>query len=145
MTAGTGVRAILYAIAALALNVVISVLWILVYSLAIDPGQDAAYYERYALGAVPVVAIVAGVPLLFGFGWLIAREKAGQGALVAAGAVGVAYCIVDVLILLLTAGEGTIPLGMIAVSYLTKIVAAVAGGAVAGRRGALETPENDPI
>src|SRR5690606_9433895 len=98
MTGKILMRAILYALAALVLIIVLSVLWIFIYSMAIEPGQSAAFYQSYAIQAVPIVGIVVGLPVLFWFGWLIGRGQARREALFAAGLVGIAFFVIDVAI-----------------------------------------------
>ena len=51
-----------------------AVLFMLIYSSAIHPGEDAAFYDRQARVLLPYVAIVASFPLFY---WLV--RWAGSG------------------------------------------------------------------
>src|SRR5215204_5345622 len=53
------------ALGVMAVNVAISILYMVVYSYAIDPGHEKAYYEAHIRTAAPYCSIVAGVPLMF--------------------------------------------------------------------------------
>lgn len=48
--------------------------WVAIYSYLVHPGEEAAFYERYALRASPWVALLAGVPLFLLAGRWIARR-----------------------------------------------------------------------
>lgn len=55
--------------------------WVALYSYLIHPGEPAEFYQRYAMGASPWVAVLAGVPLFYLAGrWVRAREQGGTGA-----------------------------------------------------------------
>jgi hypothetical protein len=114
---------------ALLLNVLVAFAWVFFYSVAIAPGHDGAFYQAYAQRVAPISAIVAGVPILFAAGWLAARgARAEHAALLPAAA----YIIID---LALVAGSGLWPPAWaLALSYLTKLAAAWAGGRLAIRR-----------
>jgi hypothetical protein len=43
-------------------NVVVSVLYMVVYSYVIDPGHDKQYYDDHIQIAAPYCSIVAGIP-----------------------------------------------------------------------------------
>ena len=118
------------AVAAMALNIACAFLWVAIYSHLIAPGQGEAAYQAYALRAVPWSAVIAGIPILFGAGWLLARWHGGgwRTGLWAGGF----YLLVDMAILL-AAGIVTSMLGIVALSYGTKLVAAALGGAMAGK------------
>ena len=59
------------ALGVMALNVAFSFLYMVVYSYAIDPGHEQAYYEAHAQIAAPYCSIVAGIPLMFLVGWWV--------------------------------------------------------------------------
>ena len=101
-----------------------------IYSHLIAPGQGEAAYQAYAMRAVPWSAVIAGMPILLGAGWLLARWHGGgwRTGLLA----GVFYLIVDLAILLAAGGVGEM-LGIVALSYVTKLGAASLGGAMAGK------------
>lgn len=136
---GLVVRAALYAIAAMLLNIVVSILWVAFYSFAIEPGRDVAFYQAYADRAVPLVSLIAGLPLLLGAGWLIGRGR-GRTAPHAGAMVGIAYAVIDCAIVFAFAAGQPTPWGQIALSYATKIAAGALGGWIAAR-GARQPPE----
>jgi hypothetical protein len=123
-------RGFAVAVPAMILNIACAFLWVAIYSHLIAPGQGEAAYQAYAMRAVPWSAVIAGVPILFGAGWLLARWHGGgwRTGLLA----GVFYLIVDLAILLAAGGVGGM-LGIVALSYATKLGAASLGGAMADK------------
>jgi hypothetical protein len=118
---------------AMALTVLVAFAWVFIYSVAIAPGHDGAFYQAYAQRVAPICAILAGVPILFGAGRLAARgPRRDLAALLPAAA----YIVLD---LVLVAAGGLWPSAWsLALSYLTKLAAAWAGGRTATRRGAVQ-------
>lgn len=137
-------RAILLAIAAMIIGIVLTILWVAIYSAAIEPGRDLAYYQDYATASAPLVGIIVGIPILFVAGWFAGRGHSGTRAISAGAAVGIAYAVVDVAVLFLFAGDREIPWTMVGLSYATKIAASAAGGFLAGRKP-LDNEEEAPI
>ncbi len=125
------VRALLFTIAAMILNVAAAFLWVWLYSILIAPGHDEAHYQAYAMRAAPISSIVAGAPILFAAAWLAGRRDAAQPVL-AGALVGLCYVAIDAAILV--AAGATIPIAIVALSFATKIVASWAGGVLAARR-----------
>jgi hypothetical protein len=115
-------------VGAMVLNVAVAFLWVAVYSLLIAPGQDQAVYEAYAMRAAPWSSVIAGMPILFGAGWLLARWHGGGWATGVWAAM--AYILLDVIIL--AAAGGTFS-PIVALSAVTKLGAAALGGALAAR------------
>jgi hypothetical protein len=124
-------QSIAFAIAAMALNVACAFLWVAIYSHLIAPGQSEAAYEAYAMRATPWSAIIAGIPILFGAGWLLARWHGG-GWRTGIG-VAIAYAAMDFLILLAFNALLVMP-GIVLLSDATKLAAAALGGRIAARR-----------
>lgn len=129
-------RAFLYAIAAMVVGVVITVLWMIGYSFAINPGQSLAFYNDYAVATAPTLAIVTGIPLMVMFGWLIGRGRPTRDGVIAGAMIGFFYIIVDLAILLAFAGAANVPWAMVAMSYASKVVAGAIGGWLGTTRGA---------
>jgi hypothetical protein len=127
------VRGLGLGVLAMALNVLVAFAWVFIYSVAIAPGHDGAFYQAYAQRVAPISAILAGVPILFAAGWLAARgPRRDLAALVPAAA----YIILD---LVLAAAGGLWPSAWsLALSYVTKLAAAWAGGRVAVSRRAVQ-------
>lgn len=122
-----------FALAVMVLNVLIAfgVVWF--WGTFFEPGHPQAYYEAFALKAAPVSSIVAGIPLMFGAGWLIARRRDQRNGAIAAGAVALVYIAVDTAMLLAAQIEAQ-DWRWEMISYPTKLIAALAGGWMAARR-----------
>jgi hypothetical protein len=123
-------RGLAVAVPAMVLNIACAFLWVALYSHVIAPGQGEAAYQAYAMRAVPWSAVIAGVPILLGAGWLLARWQGGgwrTGLL--AGAI---YLAIDLAILVAAGALAAMP-GIVALSYATKLAASALGGAIAGK------------
>jgi hypothetical protein len=113
------------ALGVMAANVVISILYMVVYSYLIDPGHGKEYYEAHIKIAAPYCSIVAGIPLMFAVGWWVGMWPALLVWLV--------YALVDAAIFA-ASGPMTLRMGvLVAVSMLTKLVSAFLGGLASGR------------
>lgn len=113
------------AIAVMALNVAISFFVVWVYSL-VDPGHADSYYETLAMRVAPISSVIAGIPLMFLAGFLLAGRRSQRSALLVAGATALFYNLVDTGILLAAdAGQDVWPWA--ALSYATKLLSALAG------------------
>ena len=106
------------ALGVMVVNVAISILYMVVYSHAIDPGHDKAHYEAHAKIAAPYCSIVAGIPLMFLVGWWVGVRP----ALV----VWLIYAVIDVAIVM-ASGPTTRMGALVAVSMLTKLTSAYLG------------------
>ena len=108
-------------------NILISVLFIVVYSYLIDPGHDEAYYQAYAQFSAPYSSIVAGIPLMFVAGrWISSKFPEGNG-IKASLLVWLVYFVIDFAIIAAAGALVQIPLLFI-ISFTTKLVAAYLGG-----------------
>jgi len=113
------------ALGVMAVNIAISVLYMVVYSYAIDPGHEKEYYEAHVKIAAPYCSIVAGIPLMFMVGWWVGTWPAIVVWLV--------YGVVDVAAL--AASGATLKMGaLVALSLFTKLVSAYLGALAAGWR-----------
>jgi len=117
------------------LNIAVSfgVVWI--YSTFVNPGHLASYYEAFAQEAAPVSSVVAGIPLMIGAGYLVARGRPRRTALISGAVVAALYVLIDAAII----ASVDAPAGIwawSAVSYVTKIVAALSGAILGERRAA---------
>ena len=122
-----------FTLAVMVLNVLISFIVVWAWSVFVEPGHPQAYYEAFALKAAPVSSVVFGAPLMFLAGLLVAGKRDRRGALIAASAVGLLYMAIDVAVLLAYA-TGPEAWFWGALSYTSKIAAALAGALVATRR-----------
>lgn len=112
------------ALGVMAVNVAISILYMVVYSYVIDPGHDKAYYEAHVQTAAPYCSIVAGIPLMFLVGWWLGVRP----ALV----VWLVYALVDTAVLVASGPTGRLGV-LAAISLVTKLVAAYLGGTYSAR------------
>lgn len=125
------------ALLVLALNVGVSILYVVIYSHLINPGHDERYYQEYAEAAAPYSSIIAGVPLMF----LICRRVGGwwgaDYAVKAALLVWLVYALIDLLVLAAVGMSEGVPsrlLVLAAIGLITKLTAAYFGGVVGRRR-----------
>ncbi len=123
-------RSLAVAVPAMVVNVAAAFLWVFIYSILIVPGQDEAAYQAYAMRAAPWCSVIAGVPILLGAGWLLARWHGG-GWRTGMGA-GIAYVAIDFAIVA-AAGALFEMAGIVALSFATKLAASALGGALAGK------------
>lgn len=114
------------AILVLAVNVALSIVYMVVYGHLIDPGHDEPYYREHIKVAAPYCSIVAGLPLMFLAGWWVAGWWEVQFAVTAALLVWLTYALIDVA-LLAAAGLTTRMAVLSAVSLLTKLAAVYLG------------------
>lgn len=113
------------ALGVMAINVAISILYMVVYGYVIDPGHEDAYYTAHVQIAAPYCAIVGGIPLMFLVGWW----KSLRPAMV----VWLVYAFVSVATL--AASGPTLRDGaFVAVSALTQLASAYLGALAASRR-----------
>jgi len=127
--------AIPFALGVMMVNIVISVLYVVVYSYLIDPGHDEAYYQAYAELSAPYSSIIAGMPLMFLAGRWIGSKFPKGNSVKAAVLVWLVYFVIDIAILALTGSLARLAL-LFAASFATKFAAAYLGGRSAQRRGA---------
>jgi hypothetical protein len=123
-------KSLAVALPAMVLNVALSFVWVLIYSTMIEPGHDEAYYQAYAMQAAPWCSVVAGIPILFAAGWILARWHGGGWRIGIAA--GIAYMVLD-LGIVLAAGAIAALGAVVAISGATKLAAAALGGQSAGR------------
>ena len=113
-------------------NIVISILYMVVYSYVIEPGHDQAYYDAHIQAAAPYCSIVAGIPLMFLAGYWISSWWEGRFAIQSAWVVWLVYFLID-LAAITAVGFTTKIAVLFAVSFITKF-AAIYAGALIGRR-----------
>lgn len=127
------------ALLVLVLNVVMSVLYMVVYSHLINTGHPKEYYEEHIKAAGPYCSIVAGIPLMFLAGLWVAGWWEGQFPVKAALVVWLAYAIIDLGVLLAVGMTGKIAI-LFAVSFLTKLAAVYLGALVAVHNASQNAP-----
>jgi len=114
------------ALLVMVVNVVVSVLYMVVYSYVIDPGHDKQYYDDHIQVAAPYCSIVAGIPLMFLAGLWVGGWWQNEFAIKSALVVWLAYAVIDIAILL-GAGVSSKIAVLVAVSLLTKLASVYAG------------------
>ena len=117
-------------------NVLVSILYMVVYSYLIDPGHDEQYYNAHIQSAAPYSSIIAGIPLMFLAGYWISRWWEGKYAIGSALVVWLVYALID-LAALIAAGFTTAAATLVAVSLATKLAAIYAGAVIGARRTAV--------
>ena len=122
-------RSALWALAILVVNVLISVVVMVVYSYAVEPGHDAAFYEAAAPRIAPWSSVVFGIPLFFGVARYGARRSPARNASAFALAIFGFYASIDITVLQF-AGSTLAEAGIVALSMGTKLAAALAGARI---------------
>lgn len=125
--------AIPFALGVMFFNVAISVLYVLVYSLFINPGQDQAFYQEHAQVTAPYSSIIAGIPLMFLAGRWIGYMFPKANSVKAALAVWLVYFLIDFAVIAAAGALMEIAL-IFTVSFVTKLAAAYVGGLTAQKR-----------
>lgn len=117
-------------------NILVSVLYMVVYSYLIDPGHDQQYYDAHIQVAAPYSSIVAGIPLMFLAGYWISGWWEGKFAVESALFVWFVYALIDVAVLMAAGMTSRLAI-LVAVSLLTKLAAIYLGAVIGGRRTAV--------
>jgi hypothetical protein len=110
--------------------VISAVVWIVIYSYLIHPGEDQTYYENYAKLASPVVSVVLGIPFWF-FACRWVTRKAGTRAVQMALWAWFILFIIDVPLILFFGQPRLYDWMMVAIAHSTKLLAAYLGGRAA--------------
>ena len=122
------------AITAVGLEVAVTLsafVWVGIYSYLIHPGEDFSYYQNHAQFASPIVSVAVGIPYFFlACRWL--GRKAGTRAVATSLWVWFIIFMIDTL-LILVAGLNAYIGVMLAISHVTKMLAAYFGGKAALR------------
>ena len=116
-------------------NILVSVLYMVVYSYLIDPGHEKQYYDAHIQIAAPYCSIVAGIPLMFLAGYWISGWWEGKFAVQAALVVWFAYALID-FAALMAAGVTSRAALLVVVSLVTKLAAIYVGAVIGVRRTA---------
>ncbi len=130
--------AIPFALGVLILNVLIHVLYMVVYGYFINPGNSAAFYQEYAQASAPYSSIIAGIPLMFLAGRWIGTKFSKGNSVLAAVLMWLIYFLIDFTIVLVVGALAQIAM-LFAISFATKLAAAYLGGLSAKNRGAYLT------
>ena len=119
-------KAFVAAIVIMAANVAISYVVVAVYAYVIEPGHPNEFYEAAAQEIAPWSSVIAGVFLFFGAGYLFARRRPERNAVFFAAAIWASYLVIEFIIL---AGVGALgsAFGIVSLSLVTKLIAAILG------------------
>ncbi|NJM40473.1 MAG: hypothetical protein HC853_06770 [Anaerolineae bacterium] len=97
--------------------------WVAIYSYLINPNQPVTVYEQHAQASGPWVSLLAGIPIFYSAGRWLAKSAP------TAVAMCVILLIFDALVLVSSVRAGaSLPLLIVALSYLTKFAASYLGG-----------------
>ena len=88
------------AILVMVANVVVSILYMVVYGHVIDSGHESKYYQEHIQVAAPYCSIVAGIPLMFLAGRWVAGWWHQEYGVKSSLGVGLAYAMIDLSILI---------------------------------------------
>ncbi len=125
--------AVPFALGVMIVNVLISVLYVIVYSYVIDPGHDADYYQAHAQVAAPYSSILAGIVLMYLAGRWIGGKFPEGNRVKAALLVWLVYFLIDLAIIVAAGALAQIAV-LFTVSFVTKLAAAYLGGLSAQKR-----------
>jgi len=118
------------ALGVMAVNVVVVVLYMVVYGHVIDRGHEKAHYDAHVQIAAPYCSIVAGMPLMFFVGLWAGGFWGAKLAVQSALIIGATYAVID--LVSLAAAGWTSRMGvLVAISSLTKLAAVYVGALVA--------------
>lgn len=123
------------ALLVMAVNVGISVLYMVVYGYLINPGQSAQHYQDHVQIAAPYSSIIAGAPLFYLAGRFLTRRWPAGSRVKAALLIALVYAVIDVIALVST-GFQMRALIFTVTSLATKFIAAYLGGKAASRTSA---------
>jgi hypothetical protein len=126
------VTGVLVGLVCAVLNYGASFVWVFIYSTAINPGHDEAFYQAYAQQAAPMSSVIVGPVIFFIAGFVFARGRTLGRALGVAAVIAGTYIALDsTLLTLLGAWPAIIPIA--ALSFSTKMAACLAGAWLAAR------------
>lgn len=125
--------AVPFALGVMIVNILISVLYVIVYSYVIDPGHDADYYQAHAQVAAPYSSIIAGIVLMYLAGRWIGGKFPEGNRVKAALLVWLVYFLIDLAIIVAAGALAQIAV-LFTVSFVTKLAAAYLGGLSAKKR-----------
>lgn len=114
-------------------NVGIHILYMVVYSYLINPGQDMAHYQAHAQFSGPYSSIVVGIPLMFLVCRWIGKKFAAESSVTAALLIWLVYFLIDLTVILFAGPLGGLAL-LFVISFATKFAAAYFGGLAARKQ-----------
>jgi hypothetical protein len=82
-----------------AILIAVAVGWVAFYSYALHPGESATFYQAYAQDASPIVAVIAGIPVLFLTGRLFRRMLLDRAQATTLALVGISIVVTIALLI----------------------------------------------
>lgn len=126
------IRIISAALLVFILNMAGHFLYMVIYSYAINPGQEFVAYQQHALASGPYVSFIIGFPAMLLVCRWVSKRAPETHVLVAALLVASVYVVVDLSILLYLKEYSSILL-LFAISYIPYFVAAYVGASAANQ------------
>lgn len=120
------------ALVVMIVNVVVFILYMVIYGNFINPGQPQAFYEGHAQKAGPYSSIIAGIPLMYLAAKWLGTKFTPSNSIKAALLMWLTYFLIDGAIIALS-GELMNILPLFIASFATKLGAAYLGGRAAHR------------
>jgi hypothetical protein len=127
-------KAVLVAVAVLALNLTLTTAVIFAYASFINPGHSQPFYAAKAPQIAEGSAPPMGALLLYAAAYVLGRRRPQRKAMVFATALGAAYVALDAVSGAASAGTGAIANRLFAASMVLALAGALGGGLVAARR-----------
>ena len=121
------------ALVVIVVNVIVHILYMVVYSYFIDPGKGEAFYQEHAQASAPYSSIIAGIPLMFLAGYLVGGRFSKRNSVKAAVLVWLVYFLID-LAVIIGVGALTQIAVLFVISSAIKLAAAYLGGLYAQKR-----------
>lgn len=120
------------AIGILALNILVAILAVVVYSYFIEPGHPREFYDEAALWIAPWSCHIAGTALFLGAGYWFAKRRPQRNGFLFAVTFVVLYAVIDAA----TVGFAGILEVRFILSMLGNLLAALVGAFLASRKKA---------
>lgn len=115
-------------------NLAAHLLYMVLFSYVISPGQEFASYEQHALKSAPYVSFIIGFPTMFFTCWWIAKRAPARWAITAAILTCIVYILIDVASVLYL-GEYAMIVTLFAISYIPYLIAAYVAATIVRKRG----------
>ena len=126
------VRAAALGLASTALLTAVVFAWVLVYAYVVAPGHAPGLYQAYAARVAPIAGIVLGMPMFAIAGHLVARRHAYAVPLILTPAA--TFILIDLVLLAAFQRAAFTAWPLLLLSWLSKLIAAWAGGSFGSRR-----------
>jgi hypothetical protein len=133
MTPIDGFKALGAAALALALNMLVTTAAIFAWSMLVEPGHPPEFYREAAPGIAARTAPAGGALLLGWAAFALGRRRPSRNAVLFAGAMGLAYVLIDAASALPMAAPAQVFTPLFAGSMAAALAASLLGGMLASR------------